>query len=155
MGCHFLLQGILPTQGWNCTFCIGRQILYSCITWAAPRTTEYMSFTWQRGLSADAVKNFEIWEIISDYLSGPSVITNVLKSGKGSKKRRSEWCGVKSTWLWLGLKTEEGGCHHVLWAVPLEGGIGRGSLLEPSEGGGSLTLTQETHFRLATSRVVR
>ena len=32
-GCHFLLQGILPTQGLNpisCISCIGRQILYHC-----------------------------------------------------------------------------------------------------------------------------
>ena len=31
MGCHFLLQGIFPTQGSNCVSsisCVGRQILY-------------------------------------------------------------------------------------------------------------------------------
>ena len=34
VSCHFLLQGIFPTQGWNpCLhFCIGRQVLYC---WAA------------------------------------------------------------------------------------------------------------------------
>ena len=31
--------------------------------------------------------------------------------------------------------------HHMLWAGPLEGGIGRGSLLEPSDMGGPLILT--------------
>ena len=36
VGCHFLLQGIFLTQGVNhisCISCIGRQILYQCITW--------------------------------------------------------------------------------------------------------------------------
>ena len=33
VGCHALLQGVFPTQGWNlhlllCVFCTGRQILY-------------------------------------------------------------------------------------------------------------------------------
>ena len=39
VGCHFLLQGIFPTQGSNshfCVSCIGRQILYHCATWEAP-----------------------------------------------------------------------------------------------------------------------
>ena len=39
MGCHFLLQGILPTQGLNpnLLFCIriGRQVLYTGATWEA------------------------------------------------------------------------------------------------------------------------
>ena len=36
VGCHFLLQGIFLTQRVNhisCISCIGRQILYQCITW--------------------------------------------------------------------------------------------------------------------------
>ena len=40
VGCHFLLQGIFPTQGLNlvsCVFCIGRQILYHCTSWKAPK----------------------------------------------------------------------------------------------------------------------
>ena len=36
--CHFLLQGILPTQGWNTGFCIDRQILYH---WATPEAQCY------------------------------------------------------------------------------------------------------------------
>ena len=28
VGCHFLLQGIFPTQGLNPSLCFGRQILY-------------------------------------------------------------------------------------------------------------------------------
>ena len=37
-GCHFLFQGIFPTQGSNpslCVSCIGKQILYPCTTWEA------------------------------------------------------------------------------------------------------------------------
>ena len=36
--CHFLLRGILPTQGSNsclCVSCIGRRVLYHCATWEA------------------------------------------------------------------------------------------------------------------------
>ena len=39
VGCHSLLQGIFPTQGSthiSCFSCIGRGILYHCITWEAP-----------------------------------------------------------------------------------------------------------------------
>ena len=42
VSCHFLLQGIFPTQGSNaslsCVSCIGRQIFffYHCATWEAP-----------------------------------------------------------------------------------------------------------------------
>ena len=32
MGCHFLLQGIFPTQG-SCVSCTDRQILYHWATW--------------------------------------------------------------------------------------------------------------------------
>ena len=32
VGCHFLLEGIFPTQGWTHTSCIGRQILYHWAT---------------------------------------------------------------------------------------------------------------------------
>ena len=38
MGCHFLLQGIFPTQVLNhisCTSCAGRWILYHCAIWEA------------------------------------------------------------------------------------------------------------------------
>ena len=40
VGCHFLLQGIFPTQGSNhvsYVSCIGRHILYHCTTWEALR----------------------------------------------------------------------------------------------------------------------
>ena len=44
VGCHFLLQGIFPTQGSNlCLFvsCVGWQILYHCATWEdALQTTD-------------------------------------------------------------------------------------------------------------------
>ena len=36
VGCHFLLQGIIPTQGSNPGLLLGRQILYHCATWGAP-----------------------------------------------------------------------------------------------------------------------
>ena len=36
MGCHFLLQGIFPTQGLNPHLLHCRQILYQCPTWEAP-----------------------------------------------------------------------------------------------------------------------
>ena len=38
VGCHFLLQGIFPTQEWysiSSIFCIGRKILYPWATWEA------------------------------------------------------------------------------------------------------------------------
>ena len=35
MGCHFLLQGIFPTQGLNQSLLHGRQILYNWATWEA------------------------------------------------------------------------------------------------------------------------
>ena len=34
-GCHFLLQGIFPTQGLILYLLIGRWILYHCVTWEA------------------------------------------------------------------------------------------------------------------------
>ena len=34
MGCHFLLQGIFPTQGRTCISCFGRRILHHWATWA-------------------------------------------------------------------------------------------------------------------------
>ena len=39
IGCHFYLQGIFLTQGWTCVSygsCIGRWIIYPCVTWEAP-----------------------------------------------------------------------------------------------------------------------
>ena len=33
VGCHLLLQGIFPTQGWTHVSCIGRWILYHWATW--------------------------------------------------------------------------------------------------------------------------
>ena len=35
VGCHFLLQGIFPTQGSNQVSCIGRWILYNGASWKA------------------------------------------------------------------------------------------------------------------------
>ena len=35
LGCHFFLQRIFPTQGSNCSSCIGRWILYHWATWEA------------------------------------------------------------------------------------------------------------------------
>ena len=35
MGCHFLLQGIFPTQGSNPCLLLGRRILYQWATWEA------------------------------------------------------------------------------------------------------------------------
>ena len=35
VGCHSLLQGIIPTQGSNPGLLLGRQILYHCATWGA------------------------------------------------------------------------------------------------------------------------
>ena len=38
-GCHFLLQGIFPTQGLNpCLLCTARWILYHWVTWEAHLT---------------------------------------------------------------------------------------------------------------------
>ena len=45
VGCHFLFQGIFPTQGStriSCISCTGRQILYHCTTWQA-QTVLYLS----------------------------------------------------------------------------------------------------------------
>ena len=36
MSCHFLLQGIFPTQGSNSNFLLGRWILYHWATWDHP-----------------------------------------------------------------------------------------------------------------------
>ena len=36
VGCHYLLQGIIPTQGLNPVSRIDRHILYPCTTWGAP-----------------------------------------------------------------------------------------------------------------------
>ena len=33
VGCHFLLQGIFPTQGSDLCLLFGRQVLYHCATW--------------------------------------------------------------------------------------------------------------------------
>ena len=37
VGCHFLLQGIFPTQRWNLCLLLGRQILYYGASWEAPQ----------------------------------------------------------------------------------------------------------------------
>ena len=45
VGCHFLLQGIFPTQGLNpvsCISCIGRQVLYHWATWENPTNIKYL-----------------------------------------------------------------------------------------------------------------
>ena len=39
VGCHFLLQGIFPTQGSNPSLLLGRQILYHCTTWEVLSTS--------------------------------------------------------------------------------------------------------------------
>lgn len=44
------------------------------------------------------IKDFEIRKIILDYLKEFNVVINFLTSWKGRKKRRSEWCHVKSAW---------------------------------------------------------
>ena len=41
LGCHFFLQRIFPTQGSNCSSCIGRWILYHWATWEAPNNELY------------------------------------------------------------------------------------------------------------------
>ena len=33
VGCHFLLQGIFPTQGSDLCLLLGRRVLYHCATW--------------------------------------------------------------------------------------------------------------------------
>ena len=44
VGCHFLLQGIFPTQGFilNVLHLLHRQILYHCTTWEAICNTLYL-----------------------------------------------------------------------------------------------------------------
>ena len=36
VGCHSVLQGIFPTQGWNLHLLYYRQVLYHWVTWEAP-----------------------------------------------------------------------------------------------------------------------
>ena len=46
VGCHFLLQGIFPTQGSNrisCVSYIGRRVLYHCATWETQTLWNYHS----------------------------------------------------------------------------------------------------------------
>ena len=46
VGCHFLLQGIFPTQGSNrisCISYIGRRVLYHCTTWETQTLWNYHS----------------------------------------------------------------------------------------------------------------
>ena len=39
VGCHFLLQGIFPTQRSNLCLLLGRQIFYRWASWKAPKET--------------------------------------------------------------------------------------------------------------------
>ena len=48
LGCHFLLQGILPTQGSNLHF-LHWQILYHRITWEA-QPSFILNFQWKKNL---------------------------------------------------------------------------------------------------------
>ena len=41
VGCHFLFQGIFPTQGWTHISSIGRWILYHWATWEVPPRPHY------------------------------------------------------------------------------------------------------------------
>ena len=43
--CHFLLQGIFPTQGWTHVSCIGRRVLYHWATWEAWNLLSHFSLT--------------------------------------------------------------------------------------------------------------
>ena len=53
--CHFLLQGIFPTQGWShvsCVSCVGRWILYCWVTWESTSCEELTHWkkpwSWER-----------------------------------------------------------------------------------------------------------
>ena len=47
VGCHFLLQGILPTQGLNPGFSPCRRILYCLSYQGSPRMLEWIALMWQ------------------------------------------------------------------------------------------------------------
>ena len=46
VGCHFLLQGIFPTQGSNRISCTGRQILYHWAIWEALEELKWDFCSW-------------------------------------------------------------------------------------------------------------
>ena len=46
MGCHFFLQAIFPTQGWNLGLPHGRQILYRLNHQGSPKGTFYSIKEW-------------------------------------------------------------------------------------------------------------
>ena len=47
MGCHFLLQGILLSQGrTKCASCIGRSVLYHWDTWETPYSLIFCVYNW-------------------------------------------------------------------------------------------------------------
>ena len=51
MGCHTLLQGIFPTQGWNPGLSHCRQILYHLSHQGSPRILEWVGYPFSRGSS--------------------------------------------------------------------------------------------------------
>ena len=69
-GCHFLLQGILPTQGWNPVSCIGSWILH-----AEPpgKPMEIFRKFWNKALKQD--KHLHIQCSVSCYFFLPKINT--------------------------------------------------------------------------------
>ena len=55
--CHFLLQGIFPTQGLNLGFLHCRQILYHLSHQRNPRILEWVVFSFSRGSSQPRGRN--------------------------------------------------------------------------------------------------
>ena len=51
VGCHALLQGIFPTQGWNSGLLHCRQILYQLSHQGSPKIVEWVAYPSSRGPS--------------------------------------------------------------------------------------------------------
>ena len=56
VGCHSLLQGIFPTQGWNPGLPLCRQILYCLSHQGSPRIPEWVAYLFSRGSSDPGIK---------------------------------------------------------------------------------------------------
>ena len=79
VGCHFLLQGMFPTQGLNLHLLLGRWILYHWATWEAPPkhkvSTQEMSLKLELNLAGEgleAVLATVMWMGLWPCLSLPS-----------------------------------------------------------------------------------
>ena len=84
-GCHFLLQGIFPTQGSNSNFLLGRWILCHWATWEASLKEHYLFtisiYLWMK----------TVWQWLLVYENGSLIALQVFVCRPWNKVRENNW----------------------------------------------------------------